>query len=112
MTHSAVYLIEDSGLFSAAEKRELKAMLDGLTVEQAAKKHFVSPDTVKTHRTAVRQKTGQHSAATVVAYCLATGLVKVFSENDVNHALAAQVHTVMATVSVPVTVGGHRYGLY
>jgi len=108
MTHSTVYLIDSGGLFSAAERRELSAMLDGLTVEQAARKHFVSPDTVKSHRTALRQKTGQHSSAAVVSYCFATGLVKVFSDNDRNH----QAVSITAFVPIPNHVGGHCYGLY
>lgn len=112
MTHVCVYLIDSGGLFSAAERRELTAMLDGLTVDQAACKHFVSPDTVKSHRTALRQKTGQRSTAGVISYCIATGLVKVVSAAEASHHEAECIQNLALTVPEQRSVGGHHYGLY
>lgn len=76
LTHQKTYLVDSGGFFSAAETRELSAWLLGLTVDQAALANNVSPDTVKTHRRALREKTGQGSGIGVIMYCLVAGFVR------------------------------------
>jgi hypothetical protein len=76
LTHQKTYLVDGGGFFSAAETRELSTWLLGLTVEQAAQVNNVSPDTVKTHRRALREKTGQGSGIGVIMYCLVAGFVR------------------------------------
>jgi len=70
------YLVDSDGLFSAAESRELLSWRAGLTVEQAARANHVSPNTVKTHRAAISQKTGQRGGISVIHHCFSFGYIR------------------------------------
>lgn len=74
--HNKTYLIESDGFFSPAETRELISWLQGMAVDEAAFLNNVSIETVKSHRSALREKTGQHSGIGVLTYCLVHGYIR------------------------------------
>lgn len=74
--HHKNYLVDGGDLFSPAETRELMNWLQGLTVDEAAIRSHCSPETVKTHRRALRDKTQQHQGIGVLTYCLVHGYIR------------------------------------
>ena len=57
------------------EKEILVLVAEGLTNQEIAKKLFISPRTVDTHRTNIMQKLDIHDVATLVRYAIKHGLV-------------------------------------
>lgn len=76
LSRTATYILESDGFFSVAETRELSTWMQGLTVIQSASANNVSPDTVKTHRRSIREKTGKRSGVGVMAFCLASRFIR------------------------------------
>lgn len=75
--HGKTFVIDGQNLFTAHEERELEAWLEGMTAEDAAKARHRSPETVKWHRRAIREKTHQTCSAGVLSYCFAHRYVRV-----------------------------------
>lgn len=75
--HGKTFVIDGQNLFTAYEERELEAWLEGMTAQDAARAHNVSPETAKWHRKSIREKTHQHSSAGVLSYCFAHQYVRV-----------------------------------
>jgi DNA-binding NarL/FixJ family response regulator len=57
------------------EKEILVLVAEGLTNQEIAKKLYISPRTVDTHRTNIMQKLDIHDVATLVRYAIKHGLV-------------------------------------
>lgn len=76
LSHTKTYILDSGGFFPVAETRELNSWMQGLTVKQAAEANHVSPDTVKTHRNALRSKSGKRSGMGVMAFCLAADFIR------------------------------------
>lgn len=74
--HNKTYWVDSGGFFSAAETRELISWIQGHPLDVAAFLSNVSTETVKSHRRALREKTGQHSGIGVLTYCLVNGYVR------------------------------------
>jgi DNA-binding CsgD family transcriptional regulator len=74
--HHKNYLVEGGGFFTAPETRELVSWLQGLTVDEAAERSHTSPETVRSHRKKLREKTGQHTGVGVLTYCLVHGYIR------------------------------------
>lgn len=102
LSHLKTYIVDSGGLFSAAETRELSTWILGLTVEQAATLNHVSPDTVKTHRRALREKTGQHSGIGVVMFCLVSGFIRpsetLYTAYERHHSLSMAMQKNVACI--------------
>jgi len=74
--HHKHYLVDSGGFFSAAETRELVNWIEGLAADEAAARSNTSIETVKSHRQALRTKTGQHNGIGVLTYCLVHGYIR------------------------------------
>ncbi len=71
--------IDGKDFLSPAEELTLEDWLLDMRAQDAARKRFRSTETVNSHRKHLREKTNQHSAAGVLAYCLSRGFIKVLS---------------------------------
>ena len=80
--HHKHYLVDSDGFFSAAETRELVNWIQGLAIDEAAARSRTSPETVKTHRRTLREKTNQHTGIGVLTYCLVHGYIKPADTNS------------------------------
>lgn len=69
--------IDGQDFLSPAEERALEDWLHDMRVQDAARKRFRSPETISTHRKHLREKTNQHTAAGVLAYCLSKAYIRV-----------------------------------
>lgn len=107
--HQERYLVDSGDFFSGAETRELVNLLRGLTYDEAAARSRTSIETVKSHRQAIRAKTGQHNCIGVLTYCLVYGYIRPV---DLNSPALHRRHKLMVALRAANdrTHGGLSYG--
>lgn len=77
--HGKTYEIDGKDAFTPAEEQTLDLWLQAMSVEDAARAICRSPDTVKSHRKAIRQKTAQRNGEGVLMYCFSKGYVRLLT---------------------------------
>lgn len=98
--------IDGQGFLSPAEELTLEDWLHDMRAQDAAQKRCRSTETVNTHRKNLREKTHQHSAVGVLAYCLSHGFIRVVSKSGAREplfCLAGQLLKASLTIPVPKT---------
>lgn len=75
--NGTTFEIDGQGFLSPTEEITLEDWLHDMRVQDAAEKRHRSPETVKTHRKTLREKTHQHSGTGVLAYCLSKQYIRV-----------------------------------
>lgn len=96
--------IDGKGFLSPAEELTLEDWLHDMRAQDAAQKRCRSAETVNTHRKNLREKTRQHSAVGVLAYCLSHGFIRVVSENGAREplfCLAGELLKTSLTLNIP-----------
>lgn len=75
--NSREFEIDGQDLFSKAEEAALEDWLQAMRAQDAASKRHRSPETIYSHRKAIREKTGQHNGEGVLIWCLTKGYVRM-----------------------------------
>lgn len=81
-----IFQIDGQGFLSPAEELTLEDWLHDMRAQDAANKRCRSVETISTHRKNLREKTQQHSAVGVLAYCLSHGIIRLADDDSIEKA--------------------------
>jgi hypothetical protein len=81
-----IFQIDGQGFLSPAEELTLEDWLHDMRAQDAANKQCRSVETISTHRKNLREKTQQHSAVGVLAYCLSHGIIRLADDDSIEKA--------------------------
>lgn len=115
------FVIDGKDFLSASEEVTLEDWLHDMRAQDAASKRSRSAETVNSHRKHLREKTHQHSAAGVLAYCLSKDYIRILvvagfavTAEPVLHSSSQAIQTVRSVArasrntrrELPAVIGG------